>query len=104
AVEDLDTTIRQIRSAIFGLEVARIAGGTLRTQVLAVGDEASRTLGFTPQVRFTGTVDTSVSAEISEHLLSTLREALSNVARHAHADSVEVELDVEDDDDVILRV
>jgi len=94
AVDDLDTTIRKIRSAIFGLEVARMSGGTVRSQVLAIAGESSGALGFNPHVRFDGTVDTSVPEDVAEHLLSTLREALANVARHAQARSVDVDIEV----------
>jgi signal transduction histidine kinase len=103
AVDDLDTTIRQIRSAIFGLEVARMSGGTVRSQVLAIADESAGTLGFSPHVRFDGTVDTSVPEDVAEHLLSTLREALANVARHAQARSVDVEIEV-GDGKLLMRV
>src|SRR5687767_3627268 len=55
-VEDLDVTIRHIRTAIFGLEVARLHGRSLREDVLSVVDDASRSLGFSPQVRFDGPI------------------------------------------------
>lgn len=51
---------------------------------------AGATLGFTPRLQTEGPVDTIVSAELRPHLLAVTREALSNVARHAHATSVEV--------------
>ena len=49
-------------------------------------------LGFTPTVRTTGPVDTAVPARVREQLLAVLREAVSNIARHALADQAEVEL------------
>ena len=51
-------------------------------------------LGFAPAVRTTGPVDTAVPAEVREQLLPVLREAVSNVARHALADQAEVEVEV----------
>jgi len=36
-------------------------------------------------VRFDGPVDTLTSSEITGHVVATIRKALANVARHAHA-------------------
>ena len=96
AIDELDTTIREIRSTIFALETAHRRGKGIRTDVLSLVDEAARGLGYEPHVRFDGTVDSSVSDEIGEHLLSTLREALSNIARHARATRADVTITVGD--------
>lgn len=92
AVEDLDETIRQIRSAIFALQAPRPAGRTLRGQILELASEAAASLGFEPHLHLDGPIDSLVSDEIASHLLSTLREALSNVVRHAGATRVEVRI------------
>jgi nitrate/nitrite-specific signal transduction histidine kinase len=102
AMDDLDLTVKHIRSAIFGLEASRVAGGGLRDRVLALGREATGALGFEPQLFFDGPVDSGVGEDLAGELLATLREALSNVARHARATLVEVELVVTDE--VVLRV
>lgn len=90
-VDDLDTTIRDIRTAIFGLQGGAYRSG-LRAQVLEVVREASPVLRFDPRVHFVGPIDATATDEVVEHLLPTLREALSNVARHAKASQVEVTL------------
>ena len=91
AVDALDDTIKEIRSAIFSLHSRP---GTdqagLRAQILAVADEAAEALGFAPGLRMAGRLDDDVPAETGEHLLSALREALSNAARHAAATSADV--------------
>ena len=92
AVDDLDVTVRQIRSAIFELDTRRIPGRSVRREVLDLASESVRALGYEPTVRFDGPVDTSVPDNVAEHLLATLREALANVARHAEASSVVVEV------------
>jgi signal transduction histidine kinase len=92
AVEDLDVTVKHIRSAIFGLERTRATEYGLRSRVLDLAGEAAGPLGFEPRVVFAGPVDTSTGEERGEELLAVLREALSNVARHAKASSVEVEV------------
>lgn len=60
-------------------------------------------LGFTPMVRTSGPLDTAVPTEVAEQLLAVLREALSNVARHAEADAAVVEVEARADE-VMLRV
>lgn len=97
AVDELDETIRQIRSTIFALQAAPGGERSLRTRILAVTDGAAETLGFTPAVRLEGLLDTMVSDEAGEQLLAVLLEALSNVARHANARRVSVSVDVGDD-------
>ena len=54
-------------------------------------------LGYSPTVRTSGPLDTVVPDVLREQLLPVLREALSNVARHAHATRVEVEVVVDQD-------
>ena len=93
AIGDLDETVKQIRTAIFGLEAARLSAGGLRDRVLGITTDATASLGFSPRVAFDGPVDTIVPDRITEHLLATLREALSNAARHARASSVGVSVE-----------
>ena len=102
AVDDLDTTIKDIRSAIFSLERSRHDGDGLRSRIVSVAREATEPLGFTPRVVFDGPVDSTVRTNVGSELLATLREALSNVARHAHASRVDVTMSV--GKDVCLRV
>ncbi|WP_277210866.1 GAF domain-containing sensor histidine kinase [Isoptericola croceus] len=104
AVGDLDETISLIRTTIRGLQpstgaVRRVG---LRARLVAEVDAASRTLGFTPALHMAGAVDTLVPPATADHLVAVLREALSNVARHAEARRVGVELVA--GDDVVLTV
>lgn len=101
AISELDTTIREIRTTIFDLHAP--PGGELRETVRAVAAEATRPLTFAPAVRFEGPVDTAISDQIAGSLAAVLREALSNVARHAHARSADVVLAVTDDH-AVLRI
>lgn len=90
-LDDQDDAIRELRTAIFGLASKRSAGRTIRVVVNDLVDESARVLGFRPTLHFSGvldTVDEAVTAEAS----AVAREALSNVARHAHAHRVDVAL------------
>lgn len=102
AVNELDLTVRHIRTAIFGLEQQRMGVSGLRARLLALVYEAAGPLGFVPRVIFDGPVDTGLDERTGTELLGTLREALSNVAKHANATSVHVEVLVESH--VCLRV
>ncbi len=97
AISDLDATIRQVRTTIFALEPPPTALEGVRSQVLDICAEASRSLGFEPELRFGGAIDSEVGGHMATELLATLREALSNVARHALAGRVEVEVSVSGD-------
>ena len=102
-VDDLDQAIADIRTAIFSLHSrSRDAAPSLRGQIVAIADEMTPMLGFAPAIRLGGGLDDDVTAVQGEHLLTVLREALSNVARHASASQVEVS--VEANSELVLRV
>ncbi|MEU7169113.1 GAF domain-containing protein [Streptomyces morookaense] len=91
AVDDLDETIKIIRSAIFGLRAREAAPQHgLRTRVVQKTGEAGRILGFAPSLRMEGLLDTQVPRAAAEDAAAVLEEALANVARHAQATSVDV--------------
>ena len=90
AVDELDETIREIRITIFDLEARDAVKDGLRARVLSLVGEATATLGFAPKVHMEGPLDAATDAATQEELLKTLREALSNVARHANASGIEV--------------
>lgn len=89
-VKELDLSIRDLRATIF--ELGRGIGQQLRDEVRALNTEYATVLGFLPTLRTSGPVDSVLSAAGHDQLLLTLREALSNVARHAQATQVTVEL------------
>ncbi|MFJ6836263.1 GAF domain-containing protein [Streptomyces sp. NPDC091209] len=90
-VDDLDDTIKVVRSTIYALRESDRAGSTgLRARLVTEVGRAAETLGFSPSLRMSGLLDTDVSDEQREHVVAVLREALSNAARHAHATAVEV--------------
>jgi signal transduction histidine kinase len=102
AVDALDETIGEIRSAIFSLQAHGESKQGLRAQVLQVVDEMNAALGFAPSMRLVGPIDEAVPALIGDQMLTALREALSNAARHAGATKVEVT--VEAGPELVLRV
>jgi signal transduction histidine kinase len=93
AVTDIDTTIRDLRASIFELQ-HQPGRRSLRADVRALVDEYTVTLGFAPRLRFTGPIDSVVPALARPQILAAVREALSNVARHARASNVTVDVTV----------
>jgi signal transduction histidine kinase len=91
AVEDLDDTIRDVRRTIFQLHGRTAVGGGLAADIDSVVKDARSALGFTPMVRTDGPL-AAVPPDVVPDLLAVLREALSNVARHAGASTVSVTL------------
>jgi signal transduction histidine kinase len=96
AVDDLDTTVREIRSAIFELHSTRTAETSFRVAATHLVAEAARALGFEPSIVFEGPLDRAVDDALAEQLLSVEREALANVARHAGASSALVRVSLVD--------
>ncbi|MGY1582313.1 GAF domain-containing protein [Streptomyces sp. MN13] len=96
AVDDLDETIKIIRSTIFGLRSRGNGAGTgLRARAARVVGEAAPVLGFSPSLRMDGLLDTRVPKETADHVVAVLSEALTNVARHARAGRADVVLETD---------
>jgi signal transduction histidine kinase len=96
-VSDLDATISQIRTAIFQLQqTSQTSPRTLRARVLDLVGELAPALGFDPAVRFSGVLDI-LPDHLGDDLLAVVREALSNIARHARAHTAEIDLTAHDD-------
>jgi len=91
SVDALDDTIMEIRSAIFALQTrSETKPAAVRARILFVAQEMASALGFPPSLQLDGKLDTVLPEEITEHLLTVLRESLSNAARHSGASQVDV--------------
>lgn len=94
AVDDLDATVRDVRSAIFELHTARRPGRSVRQELVQLCAESARGLGFEPVIRFDGPIDSAVDDVLADELFSVAREGLSNVAKHAGAASASISVGV----------
>lgn len=99
AVDDLDATIRDIRQSIFELRAP--AGASLRTELREAIAAAAEALGFRPTLDTSGPVDSAVPDDIVPELMAVLREALSNIARHAGATSARISVRAADGEVVL---
>ncbi|WP_308259399.1 GAF domain-containing sensor histidine kinase [Pseudonocardia sp. H11422] len=89
AVDELDQTVREIRTAIYDLHspVNGVESG-LRRQLLDTIAQAAADSGLSPSVQISGPADTLVSPAVAAHAVAVVREAVSNAVRHAAADSL----------------
>jgi PAS domain S-box-containing protein len=101
-VDELDATIGDIRSTIFGLEHHQAPATSLRARVVDLAGQLATTLGHDPMVHFDGPVDATVPPDVAEHALAVVREGLANVARHAHATASRV--DIAAGNELVVRV
>ncbi|MBK5332635.1 MAG: PAS domain S-box protein [Ilumatobacteraceae bacterium] len=92
-VDEIDEAIREIRGAIFTLHRPAGFDSGLEASLRASIDEASRLLGHRPTLKLGGVLS-NISRDLGADLLAVLREAMTNVAKHAQATRTEVSLDV----------
>jgi signal transduction histidine kinase len=93
-VEELDDTIAELRTTIFALQQSDSRSSNLRLYITELVQRSTDQLGFSPRLRITGEIGTRVGTEIADHLLAVLREAISNVARHADATRLNITIAV----------
>jgi PAS domain S-box-containing protein len=92
-VADVDRIISEVRTIVFTLGKPERAG-RFGQQLADVVAEATRVLGFTPAMRLEGPVDSVLSDAIRTEMVASIREALGNVARHAHATEATVVVEI----------
>ena len=101
AIDELEGAMADLRGAIYNLRASPRPGRGLRRDIADVIRHEARALGFEPSLEFDGPIDT-IARAIGDELIPTLREALSNVARHAAASEALIRLRA--NGDVVLDV
>jgi two-component system, NarL family, sensor histidine kinase DevS len=105
AVDAMDETIKDIRLTIFALQSrGQDSQPNLREAIVAVVEEMTPLAGFAPSLRLGAKLNDRVRTESAEDMLTALREALSNAARHAQAGRIDVSVDVDAEGFLIMRV
>jgi signal transduction histidine kinase len=96
-VADIDRTIRQIRTSIFQLrEPADGDDLGTRHRIVSIVNDLSRVLGYAPGVQFSAGIDLLVDDALADDVTAVVREGLTNIAKHAHSSSANVELSAAD--------
>jgi signal transduction histidine kinase len=94
-VNDIDRTIRQIRTSIFELRGPLGPGpGGVRHRLLEIATDLTPALGFSPRIAFSGNLDSALTGVTADDAVACVREAVTNAAKHAKARSVEVDVSV----------
>ncbi|WP_078910128.1 GAF domain-containing protein [Streptomyces sp. NRRL S-87] len=102
AVDELDSTIQEVRTAIFALQQPPTdAPATFRGRVLRETGGAAVLLGFQPSVQFAGAVDALVPEDVAGELLAALRGALAAAYRRTEVGAIEVEVDARADEGLV---
>ena len=99
-LERLEDMLVSLKRAVFQLRDTS-GGRSLAREVTDAVAQASRTLPAAPMVTFAGPLDL-VAPDLVDDLIAVLREALSNVARHAGATSAAVSVTVTDTDVLLV--
>ncbi|WP_315582887.1 GAF domain-containing protein [Actinomyces viscosus] len=112
ALEAVDDSVGQIRSIVRSLRdrdeevgvverlrreasLARNALGYAPSLLLSVDGRGLAQVDRDEEDRLIGSVDAVVGPDIADDMVAVVREGLSNVARHAHASSVTVDVKIE---------
>jgi signal transduction histidine kinase len=90
AVNELDVSIRDLRTTIF--ELHHPTPASLRSELSRLMADYANVLGFLPRLSTRGPLNTVIDAQLRAQVLAVLREALSNVAKHAQATMVDIDL------------
>ncbi len=108
AIDELDATIRELRTSIFELESRPSSSPTrsseVRERLLEVAARAAEGLGFHPAVRFSGAIDLHIGESLAADLMAVIREGLSNIAKYAKARTAEVSIAVDGREVVVIVV
>jgi signal transduction histidine kinase len=102
AIEALNLTIRDVRNFIFGLQPRLLEGTSLLAGLTALAEESRHNTLLEVEVRAPHGPVAEPDPAITADLLGIASEALSNVARHAQAARVWV--DVVEDDGLTLSI
>jgi hypothetical protein len=95
AVDELEATVQEVRTAIFALQQPPAdAPTTFRGKVLRETAGAAAVLGVQPSTRFTGPVENSLTEPVAGRLLAVLRRALAAASRRSGVSRIEVAVDV----------
>lgn len=91
AVGEIDRVIGDLRSYIFGLRPSVLHGGDLSDALEQLAYEFQERTGVTTVIDVDGSLETPL-AGVATHVTQMVREALSNVGRHAGARTCRVSL------------
>lgn len=96
AIDDLQSTINQIRTAVFKLEPSAGWAVTFRQRVQEAVADLTENRDIATTLRISGST-TAVDDALADHAEAVLKEAMSNSVRHSGATSLSIEVAVADE-------
>jgi len=100
-IDELQSTITEIRTAIFHLQSAPGGVVSFRERIQATVAELTEHCDLTTTVRIRGPLSI-VSTDLADHAYAVVAEAISNAVRHSGASALTV--DVTADDELVVNV
>ncbi|MCX4092448.1 GAF domain-containing protein [Nocardia sp. alder85J] len=100
-IDDLQSVIGEIRSSIYQLHDG---GATvrLRQRVDEIVRQHTDGTDLRVSTRIRGPLD-AIDPELAEHAEAVIRETISNAVRHAHADTITLDITVDDDLGIVVE-
>src|SRR5487761_2018275 len=103
-LDELDTTIHEIRTTIFEIDQDQGGGESLLDRISALTNEVASRLGVHADVKVAADLDEQIGPHCAQHTVQALREILSNIVRHSKASAVQVTVSAKDNNvEVIVR-
>jgi len=101
-INELDTTIREIRTTIFEIDQNEFDGATFASRLSLLTDEVGARLNLSVDLHVDPMIDDVASSACTRHTVHALREILSNIVRHSRASAVSVDVGVDADQSLIV--
>ena len=94
AVVQIDDAIRQIRTAVYGNRLRPSQSAVLHGRIIELIADHEPLLGFAPSTDLRGPLE-RLDDERADHLIATLREALTNAVKYAGASRIDIEVELD---------
>ncbi len=92
-LDELDSTIHEIRTTIFEIDQDQSSGQSLEASVMQLAAEVESRLGVRAELKVAAGIDEEIGPHCARHVVSALREILSNIVRHSEATVVQIQVD-----------
>ncbi|MCX4092441.1 GAF domain-containing sensor histidine kinase [Nocardia sp. alder85J] len=95
AVNDLQDVVQEIRTSIFDLHGSAVPSNRLRQRIEQAIRQQAGDSGIRTSLRVAGPLSV-VDPDLADHAEAVVREAVSNAVRHSGADTVDIDIAVDD--------
>ena len=96
-LDELDSTIHEIRTTIFEIDQDPPESETLHDRITALANEVGSRLGVNAELKIDSRIDGVIGPRCAQQTVHALREILSNIVRHSNASAVQIHVDIRDE-------